>query len=199
VWLACQPFLRVGAWAELLKDTRSVSYERGTPVRGRCWGIWGGVIGEYGGGLPASPFFGWERVSLSSSTHASSSNKKAFVDSEVWVAASSAFMSCRGFVFKAHRILYHSTLGLRVIKKKKNIRCVGVYGVGEREAVTPRNKAREREVTSPSRSTPPYSGLCSGYVIKSRGFSSRLRRRGAAIPWGGLLRAARSCPAEEIS
>ena len=25
-----------------------------------------------------------------------------------------------GFVFKAHRLLYHSTLGLRVIKKKKN-------------------------------------------------------------------------------
>ena len=25
-----------------------------------------------------------------------------------------------GLVFKAHRLLYHSTLGLRVIKKKKN-------------------------------------------------------------------------------
>jgi len=24
-----------------------------------------------------------------------------------------------GFVFKAHRLVYHSTLGLRVIKKKK--------------------------------------------------------------------------------
>jgi len=26
-----------------------------------------------------------------------------------------------GRVFKAHRLLYHSTLGLRVIKKKKNL------------------------------------------------------------------------------
>ena len=26
-----------------------------------------------------------------------------------------------GLVFKAHRLLYHSTLGLRVIKKKKNV------------------------------------------------------------------------------
>ena len=25
-----------------------------------------------------------------------------------------------GLVFKAHRLVYHSTLGLRVIKKKKN-------------------------------------------------------------------------------
>jgi len=25
----------------------------------------------------------------------------------------------RGLVFKAHRLLYHSTLGLRLIKKKK--------------------------------------------------------------------------------
>jgi len=27
-----------------------------------------------------------------------------------------------GLVFKAHRLVYHSTLGLRVIKKKKNLR-----------------------------------------------------------------------------
>jgi len=27
-----------------------------------------------------------------------------------------------GLVFKAHRILYHSTLGLRVIEKKKTLR-----------------------------------------------------------------------------
>jgi len=30
-----------------------------------------------------------------------------------------------GLVFKAHRLLYHSTLGLRVIKKKKMRRAVG--------------------------------------------------------------------------
>ena len=29
----------------------------------------------------------------------------------------------RGLVFKAHRLLYHSTLGLRVIKKKKKVTC----------------------------------------------------------------------------
>ena len=28
----------------------------------------------------------------------------------------------RGLVFKAHRHVYHSTLGLRVIKKKKKVR-----------------------------------------------------------------------------
>ena len=28
-------------------------------------------------------------------------------------------MGCRGLVFKAHRRLYHSTLGLRVVKNKK--------------------------------------------------------------------------------
>ena len=33
-----------------------------------------------------------------------------------------------GLVFKAHRLLYHSTLGLRVIKKKKKRFMVGVSG-----------------------------------------------------------------------
>jgi len=35
-----------------------------------------------------------------------------------------------GLVFKAHRLLYHSALGLRVIKKKKKFRVcrVGVQG-----------------------------------------------------------------------
>ena len=31
----------------------------------------------------------------------------------------------RGLVFKAHRLLYHSTLGLRVIKKKKRMASFG--------------------------------------------------------------------------
>ena len=31
-----------------------------------------------------------------------------------------------GLVFKAHRLLYHSTLGLRVLKKKKNLDFGGV-------------------------------------------------------------------------
>ena len=30
-----------------------------------------------------------------------------------------------GLVFKAHRLVYHSTLGLRVIKKKKELMQVG--------------------------------------------------------------------------
>jgi len=30
--------------------------------------------------------------------------------------------ACGGLVFKAHRLLYHSTLGLRVLKKKKKVR-----------------------------------------------------------------------------
>ena len=34
-----------------------------------------------------------------------------------------------GLVLKAHRLLYHSTLGLRVIKKKKNFR-VQVWELG---------------------------------------------------------------------
>jgi len=43
--------------------------------------------------------------------------------------ASRAFLRLRGgFVFKAHRLWYHSTLGLRVIKKKKKPSC----GSGER-------------------------------------------------------------------
>ena len=28
-------------------------------------------------------------------------------------------------MFKAHRLVYHSTLGLRVIKRKKKVQCVG--------------------------------------------------------------------------
>jgi hypothetical protein len=35
----------------------------------------------------------------------------------------------RGLVFKAHRLLYHSTLGSRVIKKKKKYR-VSRFGLG---------------------------------------------------------------------
>jgi len=34
-----------------------------------------------------------------------------------------------GLVFKAHRPVYHSTLDLRVIKKKKTCTCVAVCGV----------------------------------------------------------------------
>jgi len=34
-----------------------------------------------------------------------------------------------GLVFKAHRLLYHSTLGLSVIKKKKKVRGFGVWGL----------------------------------------------------------------------
>ena len=39
-----------------------------------------------------------------------------------------------GLVFKAHRLLYRSTLGLRVIKKKKKVQGLGfrVQGLGFR-------------------------------------------------------------------
>jgi len=39
-----------------------------------------------------------------------------------------------GLVFKAHRLLYHSTLGLKVIEKKKKVGGlgVGVQGLGLR-------------------------------------------------------------------
>ena len=37
-----------------------------------------------------------------------------------------------GLVFKTHRLLYHSTLGLRVIKKKKYFSCVVLWGLGFR-------------------------------------------------------------------
>jgi len=37
-----------------------------------------------------------------------------------------------GLVIKAHRLVYHSTLGLRVIKKKKKIDPLPVSGAGER-------------------------------------------------------------------
>ena len=36
----------------------------------------------------------------------------------------------RDFVFKAHRIFYHSTLGLRVIKKKKGNEGLPLKGCG---------------------------------------------------------------------
>jgi len=41
-----------------------------------------------------------------------------------------------GLVFKAHRLLYHSTLGLRVIKKKKKTcqNSPSVHGIGRRLA-----------------------------------------------------------------
>ena len=43
-----------------------------------------------------------------------------------------------GLVFKAHRLVYHSTLGLRVIKKKKK-----VTGVGSVAADVPLRHLRE--------------------------------------------------------
>ena len=60
-----------------------------------------------------------------------------------------------GLVFKAHRLLYHSTLGLRAIKKKKKGDRDGkaahaARGEAERGAVVPRRRARNLFV--------PYSG-----------------------------------------
>ena len=48
-----------------------------------------------------------------------------------------------GLVFKAHRLLYHSTLGLRVIKKKKKVtdRCEGAMQHAVTPPVCPSNSA----------------------------------------------------------
>jgi len=41
-----------------------------------------------------------------------------------------------GLVFKAHRWLYHSTLGSRVIKKKRSMpTCCGVLGFGSGSSI----------------------------------------------------------------
>jgi len=44
-----------------------------------------------------------------------------------------------GLVFKAHRLVYHSTLGSRVIKKKKKKKknCSGHAGAGEPPRASP--------------------------------------------------------------
>ena len=39
-----------------------------------------------------------------------------------WTPSNTSSNRLRSFSFKAHRLLYHSTLGLRVIKKKKKLR-----------------------------------------------------------------------------
>jgi len=39
----------------------------------------------------------------------------------------------KGLVFKAHRLLYHSTLGLRVIKKKRRVEARARKGTFQRE------------------------------------------------------------------
>ena len=64
-----------------------------------------------------------------------------------------------GLVFKAHRLLYHSTLGLRVIKKKKKHHPErGVKEVLDTLASTVEEKKKE-ETSAPSanrtESTPP--------------------------------------------
>jgi len=57
-----------------------------------------------------------------------------------------------GLVFKAHRLLYHSTLGLRVIKKKK----FGVWGRGVGWTASPSSRSVDverlsvRPVTAPA-------------------------------------------------
>jgi len=56
-----------------------------------------------------------------------------------------------GLVFKAHRLLYHSTLGLRVIKKKKRV--------------------ENREEERPSRfSEARFSGSAPGDLARGGGF-----------------------------
>jgi len=40
-----------------------------------------------------------------------------------------------GLVLKAHRLLYHSTLGSRVIKKKKRVEDLNVFAVARHQVV----------------------------------------------------------------
>ena len=63
-----------------------------------------------------------------------------------------------GLVFKAHRLVYHSTLGLRVIKKKKTSSRGVVDAFGSALAAAPR---RSRTFDHPLFSvTPPYIAHC---------------------------------------
>ena len=56
-------------------------------------------------------------------------------------------------MFKAHRLLYHSTLGLRVIKKKKDLAV---------EGKVPNEDAEPRRVLVPPR--------CHVYLVECLGF-----------------------------
>jgi len=47
-----------------------------------------------------------------------------------------------GLVFKAHRLLYHSTLGLRVIKKKKKVHLSFASTAPEEEVLTIRHTSQ---------------------------------------------------------
>jgi len=63
---------------------------------------------------------------------ASASKKSLFTISHLEIGEQLLYRNVQrfrgGLVFKAHRLLYHSTLGLRVIKKKKNLESgVGVH------------------------------------------------------------------------
>jgi len=55
-----------------------------------------------------------------------------------------------GLVFKAHRLVYHSTLGLRVIKKKKQTRQAPplLHRPSQRasERAREKDRARQREI-----------------------------------------------------
>ena len=66
-----------------------------------------------------------------------------------------------GLVLKAHRLLYHSTLGSRVIKKKKNILHFGVWRTvlrATRKPVTPGESA----LSNPAR----LGSTCAGRRVK---------------------------------
>ena len=121
-----------------------------------------------------------------------------------------------GLVFKAHRLLYHSTLGLRVIKKKRRrsgrlttlVGCPADIEPGRGGPLSPRktnSKPRARvtrhlpkvRALKRTRSTTPGSGVCN--LVRGEGFdrhrpfcrrppSSQFAARSASFPHPNLRR-----------
>ena len=65
-----------------------------------------------------------------------------------------------GLVFKAHRLLHHSALGSRVIKKKKSVRSPRVrHGAGPGKCARGRARGGTRECSAAARRLPaPVQG-----------------------------------------
>jgi len=93
-----------------------------------------------------------------------------------------------GLVFKAHRLVYHLTLGLRVIKKnKKKVgvgACLGGVGVldGDSQRMQPSTLNPQPSTLNPQPSTlNPKVGACLGGVGVLDGDSQRMCRADEAV------------------
>ena len=64
-----------------------------------------------------------------------------------------------GLVFKAHRLVYHSTPGLRVVKKKKRVEGAPPPGSPSRARARCRPPARPRSVRQSNTKVPLYAPL----------------------------------------